>query len=232
MADTHTGWGSTMRKPYYDYIIREGQPVGLIQGFKSNGYYTVDDFNYNASTKTYTLKEGIADIRSIVNYPLGTTGFNRPDGQNAFPGAVKFVDTNNDGVVDDDDVTIIGATLPKHSGGFTFNGNWKNLDFSLGFSYQIGGDIYNANAMASMMGNKDNSLGANRLSYVKDCFRVYDVDNNGDLFLVTEPEALKALNRNAKYALNYSEYGIAVSEFIEDASYLRLQTLTDRKSVV
>ncbi len=226
LADTHTNWGSTMRKPYYDYIIRQGQPVGLIQGFKSKGFYSVDDFNYNAATKTYTLKEGVADIKSIVNYPLGTNGFNRPEGQIAFPGAVKFEDVNNDGVVNDDDVTVIGATLPKHSGGFTFNGNWKSIDFSLGFSYQIGGDIYNANAMASMMGNKDNSLGSNRLSYVKDCFRVYDVDASGDLFLVTEPEALKTLNQNAKYALNYSEYGIAVSEFVEDASYLRLQALT------
>jgi hypothetical protein len=35
LADTHTGWGSSMRLPYYDYIIRKGQPVGVIQGFKS-----------------------------------------------------------------------------------------------------------------------------------------------------------------------------------------------------
>ena len=44
--------------------------------------------------------------------------------------------------------------------------------------------------------------------------------------MVTEPDALNTLNQNAKYALNYSEYGITVSEFVEDASYLRLQTLT------
>ena len=43
---------------------------------------------------------------------------------------------------------------------------------------------------------------------------------------VTEPSALAKLNENAKYALPYSEYGIATSEFIEDASYLRLQNLT------
>jgi hypothetical protein len=37
---------------------------------------------------------------------------------------------------------------------------------------------------------------------------------------------LRALNPNAKYALNYSEYGLVTSEFVEDASYLRLQLLT------
>ena len=227
LADTNTGWGSSMRKPSYDYIIRQGNPVGLIQGFKAAGYYTVDDFDYNPTTKSYTLKTGVADIDGIVNYPKDVrTAFNVPAGQNAFPGMMKFEDVDKSGTVDEGDVAVIGKTLPKHTGGFTLNGNWKNLDFSAGFTYQIGGDVYNANAMHSMMGNKDNSFGANRLALVKDCYKVYDVDANGDLYIVTDPDALNALNANAKYALNYSEYGITSSEFIEDASYLRLQNLT------
>lgn len=223
LADTHTGWGSSMRVPYYDYIIREGQPVGLIQGFKAAGFYTVDDFDY--SNGVYTLKNGVKDIDGIVNY-AGADNFKLAEGQTAFPGMVKFEDTNNDGIVNADDATIIGKTMPQHTGGITFNGNWKSLDFTLGFTYQIGGDVYNANAMHSMMGNKDNDLGANRLAIISDCFKIYDVDANGDLMAVTEPSALAKLNENAKYALPYSEYGIATSEFIEDASYLRLQNLT------
>lgn len=227
LADTNTNWGSSMRRPTYDYIIREGQPVGTIQGFQSNGFYTVDDFNYDAATGVYTLKDGIPDIQTIVNYPTDAAkAFKIPAGQTAFPGVVKFADTDGSGTVDDDDKTIIGRAMPKHTGGFTFNGNWKGLDFSAGFTYQIGGDIYNANAMHSMMGNKDNNLGANRLSLVNDCYRIYDIDTNGDLFVVTDPDALNAMNKNAKHALNYSEYGITTSEFIEDASYLRLQNLT------
>lgn len=223
LADTHTGWGSSMRKPYYDYIIREGEPVGVIQGFKSAGFYTVDDFNY--VNGVYVLKDGIPDIKSIVNY-VGSQYFNLPEGQTAFPGMVKFEDVSGDGVVNDDDATIIGRTMPKHTGGFTLSGNYKNIDFSAGFTYQIGGDIYNANAMHAMMGNKDNDLGANRLAIYNDCFKIYDVDSNGDLSFVTAPDELRALNANAKYALPWSEYGLASSEFIEDASYLRLQTLT------
>ncbi len=225
LADTHTNWGSSMRIPYYDYIIREGKPVGLIQGFKSNGFYTVDDFNY--SNGVYTLKEGVPDIQSIVNYPTGvTSGFTLAEGQTAFPGAVKFEDVSGDGVVNNDDATEIGTTMPKHTGGFNLNASYKSFDFSAGFTYQIGGNVYNANAMRSMMGDKDNSLGANRLAFVKDTYKVYDVDSNGDLVFVTTPTELNELNKNAKYALNYSEYGIASSDFIEDASYLRLQNLT------
>ncbi len=222
--DTHTGWGSSMRKPYYDYIIRAGYPVGTIQGFKSAGFYTVDDFDY--SNGVYTLKAGVPDIKSIVNYPADAFKNNKAEGQTAFPGMVKFEDVNGDGVVNDDDATVIGKSQPHHTGGFNINGNYKNLDFSLGFTYQIGGDIYNANAMHDMMGNKDNSLGANRLDIVKDCYRIYDVDSNGDLVAITDPAALRTLNAAAKYALPYSEYGLASSEFIEDASYLRLNTLT------
>src|SRR5690606_41366736 len=31
------------------YIIREGQPVGAMYGFVSDGFYTTDDFSYDAA---------------------------------------------------------------------------------------------------------------------------------------------------------------------------------------
>jgi hypothetical protein len=61
---------------------------------------------------------------------------------------------------------------------------------------------------------------------VKDCFKIYDVDAAGNFTLVTDYDGLKALNANAQYALPMCEYGVVSSQFIEDASYLRLQTLT------
>ncbi len=125
-----------------------------------------------------------------------------------------------------DDATIVGRAQAKLTGGFNFNGNYKNFDFAVNFTYQIGGDVYNANVMHSMMGNKDTALGQGRLAEVGETWRMFDVDASGNLFAVTEPAALKALNAGAKYALPYSEYGIVNSEFIEDASYLRLQTIT------
>lgn len=213
-----------MRKPYYDYAIREGEPVGLIMGYKSLGYYTVDDFDY--ANGVYTLKPGVKDFSgSIVNYPEGVKSI-IPAGQTAFPGAAKFEDVNDNGVIDDDDLTVIGRLMPHHTGGFTFNGNWKAIDFSVGFTYQLDGQVYNANGMHSMMGNKDNQLGENRLSYVNDCWKLYNVNSSGDLYMVTDPSELRTLNAGAKYALPYSEYGITTSEFIESAAYLRLNTLT------
>jgi hypothetical protein len=77
-----------------------------------------------------------------------------------------------------------------------------------------------------MMGNKDTSFGWNRLGLISDCWKIYDVDASGDLYAVTDPSALAALNAGAAHALPYAEYGLVSSEFIEDASYLRLNTLT------
>lgn len=227
LVDTRTSWGSSLTKPSYDYVIRVGQPVGLIQGFKSEGFYTPADFDYDATTQVYTLKTGVPDTKSIINYSAQTlNGFKRAANQNAFPGMVKFADTDKNGVIDDADKTIIGKTMPQHTGGFSINAGYKNIDFAVNFVYQIGGSIYNANAMHSMMGNKYDGMGNNRLAFIKDAYRVYDVNSSGDLAIVTDPDALNALNANAKYPLNYNEYGLVSSQFIEDASYLRLQNLT------
>ena len=222
-ADTHTNWGSSMKRPYNDYIIRAGEPVGTIFGYKSAGFYTVDDFN--VANGVWTLKQGVPDLQGVVNYSGGQY-YNRPEGQIAFPGMVKFADTNSDGVVTEDDACVIGHTMPQHTGGFNINANYKGFDASVGFTYQIGGDVYNANAMHSMMGNKNTSYGWNRLAFIDDCWRIYDVDGSGDLVPITDPSALAALNADAKHALPYCEYGMVSSEFIEDASYLRLNTLT------
>ncbi len=221
-ADVATGWGSTMRKPAYDYIIREGEPVGTIQGYKSLGYFTVDEFNYDASTGKYTLKYDAkaAGVATVGNYAANVLAL-AADGK-IFPGALKFeADENGEAKAQ-----VIGHTMPKHTGGLNLNGRWKALDMSLGFTYQIGGDIYNANAMRAVMGDKDSSFGSSRLSNASDCFKYYDFKDNGDIYMVEGIDALAKLNANTKHGTYYGEYGITSSEYIEDASFLRLNTLT------
>ena len=221
LASAHTGWGSSMRIPVYDYIVKEGEPVGLVQGMQSAGFYTVDDFD--VVDGVYTLKAGVPD--NTLGMGVYSSPYKLAEDQKAFPGMVKYVDTDEDGKITADDATIIGHTMPHHTGGFNLSGRWKSLDFSANFTYQIGGDVYNANVMSDMKGDKDTSLGYNRLAEVSDTWRFYDVDASGNLVAVTEPAAVRALNANAKYGF-LPEYGICASEFIEDASYLRMQTLT------
>ena len=224
IAQYGSQWASSSTQPQYDYLFQEGSAVGLIRGFKSDGFYTTADFDYDAATHTYTLKAGVPDISSSItgNYP---TTINRPKGQNAFPGALKFRDMDGNGVVDADDITDLGEVMPKHTGGFNINASYKNVDFSAAFTWAAGGKVYNVNALINMYGQKDIALGANRLAFVNDCYKHYTIEN-GEFNYVYEPAALDALNKDAKYASPYQENGVAYSTFVEDASYLRLSTLT------
>jgi len=62
---------------------------------------------------------------------------------NAAPGDLRFVDTNGDGTLNDDDKQYMGSGLPKLEYGVTFNAEYKNLDISLFFQGVAGNKIYN-----------------------------------------------------------------------------------------
>ena len=224
IAQYGSQWASSATTPTYDYEFREGKPVGLIRGYICDGYYTTADFNYDPATKTYTLKPGVADLGNQVgNYP---SHYNLPEGQKAFPGAVKLRDLDgSNGVADTEDVADLGEITHPHTGGFNLNMTWKDIDFSAGFAWAAGGHVYNVNSLINMYGNKDTGAGANKLEFISDCYQIYDIQN-GELVPVVEPDALDALNTGAKYGVPYMENGTVLSTFVEDASFLRLNTLT------
>lgn len=223
-----TNWASSALRPSYDYQFMEGKPVGIVRGFINDGFYTVNDFTVTEKDGKfiYKLKEGIADLNtSLIGRYYGQGNFTT-DGCAAFPGAIKLHDADANGTVDEGDVVDLGEITPKHTGGFNLNMTYKNFDFSAGFTYAIGGKVYNALAMSNMYGNIDNTIGANRMRFIEDCYKIYDVDANGNLQAITDPSALTTLNAGAKYALPYYERGLVLSNWVEDASYLRLNTLT------
>jgi TonB-dependent starch-binding outer membrane protein SusC len=219
-----TQWGSSMTQPNTgDYILMEGKPVGLVRGYQYDGWYTVDDFNY--SNGIYTLKTGVADIGSgIIGTVYGTTG-KKPGSQVAYPGVVKFKDISGDGIVNEKDVDVIGDMNPKHTGGLTLQGNYKAIDFMLGFNWSYGNKIYNANYLAGFYGSKEDGLYRNRLDYLSASYKIYDVQG-GQLVSVTDPAALSALNANATTFLPYHENPVVSTLGIQDGSFLRLNTVS------
>ncbi|MEQ2602360.1 SusC/RagA family TonB-linked outer membrane protein, partial [Phocaeicola vulgatus] len=216
-------WGSSSLVPTNDYMFVEGKAIGLVRGFVSEGFYTVNDFRYENGQ--YILKEGIPDITKALTATY-MHPFNIPNGQTAFPGAAKFRDVNNSGTVDLDDATCLGEVMPRHTGSFQLNFNYKNFDLSSNFNWTAGGKVYNVAAMINASGQEFDGIGAQRTSWVADTYKVYNVNSSGDLYAVTDPNELNALNANAKYHLPYHQSGITSSEWLEDGSYLRLQTLT------
>ncbi len=221
--DYSSYWGSSAQVPANDFMFIEDQPIGIVRGYVYDGFYTTADFDY--VNGQYILKDGVVDITKAITATY-MHPFNIPNGQTAFPGAPKFRDVTGDGIVNLDDATSLGSVMPKHTGSFSLNLNYKNFDLSGNFTWAAGGKVYNVNAMINASGNEYDGIGRQRPAWYANTYKIYDVNASGDLYFVENPAELDKLNANAKYHLPYNQSGIVSSQWLEDGSYLRLQTLT------
>lgn len=218
-----SGWGSTTMQPVGgDYAFKVGDPVGLIRGYKYDGYYTTADFDYNATTKVYTLKAGIPNSIGVLGNIPGLPA------NSAYPGMLKLqklgTTTSATNINATDDATIIGNTTPDFTGGLNINASYKSFDLLLGFNGSYGNDIYNANKLANSFGNK--LPFRNFSSSVQNAYTLFDVNASGDLVRIYDPAALDALNANATTYMPFHENGVVHSDGIEDGSFIRLNNVT------
>ncbi len=222
-----SGWAGTDNRNQEDYIVRVGDPIGLVYGWKTNGYYTTDDFeSYNAATNTYVLKEG-APKNALLGGAIGVR-----------PGTIKLQDISGpngvpDGVVDANDITVIGDTNADFTGGFGLSGTVYDFDFSANFTFTYGNDIYNANKIAASQQYRSGTY-PNMLNIMSQS-NSYSYMNPNDGTLLTSLEDLKFFNEggNGQPAKEYwspYSFGSAVvlptDWAMEDASFLRLQSVT------
>ena len=66
----------------------------------------------------------------------------------ASAGDVKFVDVNNDGVINDEDRVKIGKGMPDWTFGINLSASWKGIDLSANFYSALGCDIFDATRRA------------------------------------------------------------------------------------
>ncbi|MGC3978071.1 MAG: TonB-dependent receptor [Paludibacteraceae bacterium] len=174
----------------YLYMTKIGGPVSSFYGFVWDGNYQYEDFNKLADG-TYVLKTNVA-----------TNGNTRESIQ---PGDIKYVDQNNDGVVNDQDLVIIGNPLPKHIGGFENNFQYKNLTLNVLFQWSYGNDIFNANRIIF----EGNATSRNINQFASYNNRWTPDNQNNTYFRVG----------------GMGPRGVYSSRTVEDGSYLRLKTL-------
>ncbi len=192
-----------------DYIVQVGQPLGNMYGFVSDGMYTTADFDYNGSK--WVLKDGVVDNSAIIgsNYMI--------------PGALKLKDLNGDGKVTVADRQVIGKATPDFTGGFSLSGYVKGFDISANFNYMIGNQVYNANKIEFTSSRK--FYNRNLLEMMAVDKRWTNVDwTTGEL--ITDAATLEAANRG-KTMWNPAIGNAVFSDWaVEDASFLRLQSVT------
>lgn len=173
------------------YIAKVGQPLGEMYGYIWQGVYQYSDFD-NPSPGKYVLK---------TNVP--TNGNARANIQ---PGDIKYKDINGDGVVNANDYTVIGHSLPLHFGGFTNNFTFANFDLNVFLQWSYGNDIMNANRIVF----DGNGLGKSFLEQ----YASYD-----DRWEPTNTNS-KNFRVNGYYGGGYS------SRTVENGSYLRVKTIS------
>jgi TonB-linked SusC/RagA family outer membrane protein len=202
-----SGWAGSANPD--DYIVKAGAPVGSMYGLVNDGFYKVSDFDYDATTQTYTLKKGVVDDQDVT-------------GLAAQPGFIKFKDLNGDGVIDqNNDRTIIGNANPKFFGGLNQEFGYKNFDMSIFLNFVYGDDVFNDNKLAYYSGYITNG---NLLSIATQRWRT--INDQGQV--VKDPKQLEAMNQNAKLwvPMTTGSSWEPMSWAVEDGSFLRVNNIT------
>ena len=124
----------------------------------------------------------------------------------AEPGDIKFVDANNDGVINDDDRVFQGSPFPDFT--FALNGNmrYKNFDLSIGLQGVLGNKIYNATRQTL----EDVTKGSNFLASCLDYWTPENKNASHPRLTWDDP------NRNTRAESD---------RYLENGSYLRLRSV-------
>lgn len=168
-----------------DYIVRNAEGESLSQFW---GYKTAGIFQNETEVKSYTNEHG----ESLQ--------------PNAKPGDLRFVDLNNDGVIDSNDKTHIGNPFPDLMVGLNLNAAYKGFDLVANFYGTFGNDIFNKN-----IGRYAGTDGQNVYAGTYD--KTWRTDNTG-----AEYPRLSVNDSNMNYK-RVSDF------FVEDGSYFRCKLL-------
>ena len=126
----------------------------------------------------------------------------------AQPGDFRFIDQNNDGIINDDDRTFIGSALPDFTGGVDNKLSYKGLELQFFLQFSLGNDVYNNNlAFAEGL----NSVFAPTVRAYEGAWRE---EGDGDDFPRITGGQSADNNRQDS------------DRYVEDASFVRLKTAT------
>ncbi len=180
-------------------ITTVGQPVSMFYGYVDDGIYkSVEDvLNYKNAAGQTVLPNGVASYED-----LQATA-------ESWVGHYKWKDINGDGQVTADDRTIIGNPHPDLTGGVNIGLTWKDWDLSTYLYYSIGNDLYKHYEYYTLWGNLGNAYSYERINQAWDP----QTNPNGTLPLWV-------------YGDTNDENTQSHSQYVQDGSYLRMQTLT------
>ncbi|MFH0760945.1 MAG: TonB-dependent receptor [Bacteroidota bacterium] len=160
------------------YRAESGHPIGYFWGYETDGL-----FQNKTEVTSYVNSKG------VIIQPK------------ALPGDVRYVDQNDDGIIDEDDKIEIGDPNPDFIYGLTFSGTYKAFDF-----------LFMANGVA---GNQIVQSYRNQTNKYANYTTAFLDRWTGE---GTSDEIPRVTNANVNY--QFSDL------FIKDGSYLRISNIT------
>ncbi len=203
--------------------VQLNNPFGAIYGFRYKGVYQYKYSTFqklspaereqflaegktapvaiDADGKVITDADGVP-VRMMFAYANDGTAVNyKMNGGDAI-----YEDVNHDGNINELDIVYLGSSLPKLTGGFGLNFNYKGWKLNAQFNYRVGNRILNLARLdtEAMIGNNNQSQAVN-----------YRWRMEGDV--TTIPRAMYGETSN---------YNTLISDrFMENGSFLRLNYL-------
>lgn len=123
-------WGKPIagfNVPVNTYI--QGQAIGQFWGYRTDGLFQTQE-------EIDALDKHAQEVAGANYYQFG-----KP----MYPGDIKYVDINGDGVVNENDKTVVGDPNPDFTYGITNNFIYGNFSLNLFFTGVKGNDVFNAN---------------------------------------------------------------------------------------
>ena len=196
-----------------------GKEVGEIWGFETDRYFTPEDFNADGS-----YKAGIADQTLLE----GSEKFNFG------PGDIKFVNQNDDDVIDWGDGTVenhgdlvkIGNTTPRWQYSFRLGADWKGLDIDLFFQGVGKREMWSPSAFVMpMMRTADVTIYANQMDYItKDEIEAGNIRQDADYPRIF-PGNNSSITSSSILGIGCNNY-VPQDKYLINMAYLRLKNLT------
>ncbi len=124
-APIYVQYYSSTNSRQAEFLTEVGQPLSMITGYIAQGLFQ----NY----------------KDIAGHAIQTSNgvLTVDPNQGSWPGDIKFKDINKDGVIDNNDRTIIGNPWPKFTYNFTETFDYKGFELNMFFTGVYGNQILN-----------------------------------------------------------------------------------------
>ena len=106
-------------------LSRKGEAAGVFYGYMTDGLFSTSQEAAAANLKVRN------EDTSLSSFAAGDVRFLEPNAAHA------------DGIIDENDRTVIGDPNPDLTGALTSRWQWRRWDLDVHCTFQVGGDIYN-----------------------------------------------------------------------------------------